>query len=304
MRNALLPLLALSVTMLVPATPGVAQGRSAPELILRLDDIGMNHSLNMAMQEVAQRGIPFSTSVLFVGPWYQEAVEILRKYPNVSVGVHLALNSEWKNYRWGPVLGQAAVPSLVDSVGYFRPSVEEFLGSHYDLGEVERELSAQVERALKSGLKIDYVDYHMGTAVSTPELRGVVERVAKKYHLGISRYFGEDGHELWGEPVNRKLPRFLELLQGMKTDQPNLIVFHIAEPMPEMDALIDENAASQNVAGGGPGVSAHRHAELQALLSPEFAAWLRDGKVRAITYRDLIARRGLDSMRPPPDGAN
>ena len=303
MRNALPTLLALFV-LLVPATRGAAQGQSAPEVLLRLDDIGMNHSLNVAMEEVAQRGIPFSTSVLFVGPWYQEAVEILRKYPNVSVGVHLALNSEWRNYRWGPVLGQAAVPSLVDSVGYFRPSVENFLGSHYDLGEVERELSAQVERALKSGLKIDYVDYHMGTAVSTPELRAVVERVAKKYHLGISRYFGEDSNELWGEPVDRKLPRFVELLGRMKPDHPNLIVFHVAEPMPEMDALIDENAASQNVAGGGPGVSAHRHAELQALLSPEFAGWLREGKARAITYRDLIARGGLDTMHAPSDGGN
>jgi predicted glycoside hydrolase/deacetylase ChbG (UPF0249 family) len=290
--------------MLASPAPGAAQGRSAPELVLRLDDIGMNHSLNMAMQEVAERGIPFSTSVLFVGPWYQEAVEILRKHPNVSVGVHLALNSEWKNYRWGPVLGQGAVPSLVDSVGYFRPSVQDFLASHYDLGEVERELSAQVERALKSGLKIDYVDYHMGTAVSTPQLRAVVERVAKKYHLGISRYFGEDSHELWGEPVDRKKTRMLEILNGMKQDRPNLLVFHVATQMPEMDALIDENAAEQNVAGGGPGVSAHRQAELQALLSPELAGWLRDGKARAITYRDLVARDGLGSMHAPSDAGS
>ncbi len=304
MRHLLLPLLALSAAMLASSTPGAAQGGSAPELLLRLDDIGMNHSLNMAMQEVAERGIPFSTSVLFVGPWYQEAVEILRRYPNVSVGVHLALNSEWKDYRWGPVLGQGAVPSLVDSVGYFRHSVEEFLGSRYDLGEVERELSAQVERALKSGLKIDYVDYHMGTAVSTPQLRAVVERVAKKYHLGISRYFGEDGHELWGEPVARKKTRMLEILSGMKRDRPNLLVFHIAKQMPEMDALIDENAAEQNVAGGGPGVSAHRQAELQALLSPELAGWLRDGKARAITYRDLVARGGLETMHAPSDEGN
>lgn len=304
MRTLLLPLLALSAATLVSSSQGTAQGRPSPEVLVRLDDIGMNHSLNLAMQEVAERGIPFSTSVLFVGPWYQEAVEILRKHPEVSVGVHLALNSEWKNYRWGPVLGQAAVPSLVDSVGYFRPSVEDFLRSRYDLGEVERELSAQVERALKSGLKIDYVDYHMGTAVSTPQLRAVVERVAKKYHLGISRYFGEEGHELWGEPVDQKKARLLEVLNGMKQDRPNLVVFHVAKQMPEMDALIDENAAEQNVAGGGPGVSAHRQAELQALLSPEFASWLREGRARAITYRELIARDGLEAMHAPADGGS
>src|SRR6185295_4704005 len=131
---------------------------AAPEVLLRLDDIGMNHSVNLAVEKVAATGIPFSVSLLFACPWYQEAVEILKKYPQVTVGVHLALNSEWRNYRWGPVLGKGGVPSLVDSVGYFLPSSTAFLASKYDLGEVERELSAQVERALASGLKITYVD--------------------------------------------------------------------------------------------------------------------------------------------------
>jgi len=42
-----------------------------------------------------------------VGWW---AEETMKKYPNVSVGVHLTLTAEWKYYRWGPVLGQSAVP--------------------------------------------------------------------------------------------------------------------------------------------------------------------------------------------------
>jgi hypothetical protein len=98
-----------------------AQRADAPEVLLRLDDIGMNHSVNLAVEKVAATGMPFSVSLLFACPWYQEAVEILKKYPNVTVGVHLALNSEWRNYRWGPVLGKGGAPSLVDSVGYFSP---------------------------------------------------------------------------------------------------------------------------------------------------------------------------------------
>ncbi len=184
-----LPLLA-AVTLWTPAHTR-AQAPPRTELLIRIDDIGMNHSVNMALQQLADTHMPLSASVLFVCPWYQEAVDILRRNPQISVGVHLALNSEWKGYRWGPVLGKEAVPTLVDSVGYFTSSTERFLALHYDLGEVERELSAQVERALRSGLRIDYVDYHMGTAVATPELRAVVERIANKYGLGISRYFGE-----------------------------------------------------------------------------------------------------------------
>jgi len=195
-----------------------AQQVKAPEVLFRLDDIGMNHSVNLALEQVAKTGMPFSATVLFVCPWYQEAVEILKKYPNVTVGVHLALNSEWRGYRWGPVLGMGGVPSLVDSVGYFLPSTRAFLASKYDLGEVERELSAQVERALKSGLKISFIDAHMGMAWATPQLREVMERVAKKYGLGISTYFGESYYTIWGVAPAAKKSTLLEHLAKASPD--------------------------------------------------------------------------------------
>src|SRR4051812_30434049 len=165
----------------------IAQTNS-PKLLLRTDDIGMNHSVNMGLKELAETRIPFSASVMFACPWYQEAVDILKQNPQVAVGVHLTLTAEWKYYRWGPVLGQSAVPSLVDSLGYFRPSVDQFLKSKYKLEEVEKELSAQIERAIGTGLKISYVDPHMGIAVSTPELKALTMKLAKKYKLGISAY--------------------------------------------------------------------------------------------------------------------
>lgn len=294
-------LVLLLIAVAAVATPAglAAQNRAAPELLLRLDDIGMSHSVNLAMDDFARTGIPFSASVMFATPWYQEAAEILRRHPHVSVGVHLTLNSEWKNYRWGPVLGMEAVPSLVDTVGYFHPSTREFLASDYDLAEVERELSAQVERALRSGLRIDYVDYHMGTAVATPMLREVVERVADRYGLAISRYFGEENHTMFDTPVERKTPVFLSTLAELRTAVPNLMVIHVARPNPEMEALLDQNNAAQNTASGAPLAVRHRAAELEMLLSPEVASRLEDGTVRLVTYADLMARHGLAAMRRP-----
>src|SRR5206468_13105804 len=57
--------------------------------------------------------------------------------------------------------------------------------------EIEKELRAQIDRALRSGVKIDYVDFHMGTATRYPEFREVTERLAKEYGLGMSGYFAE-----------------------------------------------------------------------------------------------------------------
>jgi predicted glycoside hydrolase/deacetylase ChbG (UPF0249 family) len=274
-----------------------AQRPGAPEVLLRLDDVGMNHSVNLAIEKVAATGMPFSVSLLFACPWYQEAVEILKRYPQVTVGVHLALNSEWRNYRWGPVLGKGGVPSLVDSVGYFLPSSEAFLASKYDLGEVERELSAQVERALASGLRIAYVDAHMGMAEATPQLREVEERVARKYGLAISTYFGESYFSLWGVAVASKKAALLEHLAAAKRDSVNLIEVHVAERTPEMEVIFDMNAPAQNAPEAG--VVAHRKAELETMLSPELAELVRSGKIRLITYQQLVSRFGVAGTRRP-----
>src|SRR5687768_1547856 len=269
-----------------------------PQLLLRLDDNGMNHSVTMAIKQVAETGIPFSTSVMFACPWYQEAVTVLKKYPNLSVGVHLTLNSEWKHYRWGPVLGRSAVPSLVDSNGYFLPSTAAFLKSQYNLDEVEQELNAQIERAMKSGLQIDYVDYHMGTATSTPELRAIVEKLAKKYKLGISRYFGENYQTMFGVSIETKKKEFLKQVAALPKDKVNLMVMHVAQATPEMNALVDMNNADQH-SDIKPLVAMHRSAELQTLLSKQFQDMVKRGAVKLVTYRDLIKSVGLEKMKAP-----
>jgi len=258
----------------------------------------MNHSVTMAIQQVAETGIPFSTSVMFACPWYQEAVTVLKKYPKLSIGVHLTLNSEWKHYRWGPVLGRSAVPSLVDSNGYFLPSTAEFLKKQYKIDEVEQELNAQIERAINSGLQIDYVDYHMGTATSTPELRAIVEKLAKKYKLAISRYFGENYQTMFGVSIETKKSEFLKQVAGLPKDKVNLIVMHVAQATPEMNALVDMNNADQH-SDSKPLVAMHRSAELNTLLSKQFQDMVKRGAFKLITYRDLVEREGLEKMKAP-----
>jgi predicted glycoside hydrolase/deacetylase ChbG (UPF0249 family) len=290
-RGRRLSLLAatLIIAGLAGLAPRLAAQPAAPRILLRLDDVGMNHSVNAAVEKFAATGIPFSASVLVVGPAYREAVEMLKRHPQVSVGVHLALNAEWRGYRWGPVLGKAGVPSLVGPDGSFLPSGEGFLGSRYDLAEVEREMEAQVQRALSSGLRVTYVDAHMGTLQATPELRAIQERVARRHDLAISRHFGESYFTLWPVAPEAKKSALLARLSSASRDTVSLVVAHVAERTPEMEALFDMNAPEQNA---GAGVAAHRGAELAALLSPELADLARSGRLRFITYDTLAARAG------------
>jgi chitin disaccharide deacetylase len=269
---------------------------SGVRMLIRCDDAGMCHAVNTALREVLDTGIPVSVSVMFACPWYQEAVETLKGRRNVSVGVHLTLNAEWKNYRWGPVSGAGAVPSLVDSDGYFFPSRAALFAHPPATSEVERELTAQIDRAFRSGLKIDYLDYHMGAAVSTPELRSLVERLAHRYRLGISRYFQEEDLAGWyGVAPEAKQDTLLRLARAAEGGPVRLLVFHIGLVTPEMDALTDMNPF------GPKDMSRHRQAELRALTSPEFRKLLSDRGVRCETYGGLIIGRGLESMTAPAE---
>jgi hypothetical protein len=80
----------------------------------------------------------------------------------------------------------------------------------------------------------------------------------------------------------------------------NLMVVHVAERTPEMSVLFDRNNVAQNSSAGTPLVANHRQAELDAMLSSELAALVRGGKVRLVTYAELVARSGAVSSLPRP----
>lgn len=284
-----------SPTLLV----GQADARRADEpgptyLLVRTDDAGMSHSANRGLERLLESGLPVSVSVMFACPWYQETVEILKRYPAASVGIHLTLNSEWKNYRWGPVAGASAVPTLVDSLGHFFPSSEMLYRNVPNLREVETELRAQIDRARRSGLRIDYVDYHMGTVVGRPELRGLAERLAAEYGLGMSQYFGEARHDPQYAAAPPAKVDSLAAMVGRLRERFNVVVTHVGIDDPELRALVDMNTSYPL-----PDMSRHRQGELDALTSQRFIDAIRARNVRLITYRQLIEMQGLKSMRRP-----
>ena len=265
-----------------------------PELLIRIDDIGMNHTVNTAMRELLRTGMPFSASVMVPCPWFPEAAKILQDNPQVSVGIHLTLNSEWADYRWGPLLGATTVPSLVDENGYFFHTAAELFEHGMDIGEVESELRAQIEQALRAGLDVDYLDYHMLTAISTPELRAVVEKLAQEFGVGLSQYFGEPSVSLWDVEPDRKLVTLLDAVEQAPPGEATLVVLHLGEATPEMNALVDANNPLDPYR-----VALHRAEELDAITSQAFLHAAEARRIRFVTYEDVVERRGLDDMRAP-----
>ncbi|MEM6645721.1 MAG: ChbG/HpnK family deacetylase [Bacteroidota bacterium] len=282
-------LLPLVLALLAGLPPLWAQAQWHPDtayVLVRSDDLGMNHAANRANALLADSGLPFSASVMFATPWYLEAVEILRARPHIAVGIHLTLNAEWQWPRWGPITGTVAAPSLVDSSGYFHAGWDGlFANDGPSLAEVETELRAQIDRAIQTGLPICYVDAHMGAARATPELRALTARLADAYGLGISGDYGENRFSIYAAAPDAKPDSLLARLSRLEPGRLHLFVSHLGLETDEMQALADQNP------GGLAEVAAHRRAELRALTDARLHHWRRTAPVRFITYADLLRRQ-------------
>lgn len=255
------------------------------ELIVRGDDMGMTHSANEAFELAFEKGILTTGGLLVPAPWFEDAARRVREHPEWSVGVHLCVNAEWKDYRWRPVLPYNLVPSLVDEDGYFFPTASAFLDHRPKVEEVEKELRAQVERALARGLKPDYLDTHMDSLETREEFRAVVRKIAREYGWPVSGECGEDREffDIYNVPPQQKEK---VLLEKLKTARPGLylLVVHPGLDTPEERAIVDLNP------DGLKNVYLYRSAEVRALISPRVKKMIARRNIRLTNYRQLKAQ--------------
>ena len=151
--------------------------------IVHCDDIGMCHAANQGAFQALRRGPATCGSLMVPCPAFSEAAEWARASPGLDLGVHLTLNAEWAGYRWGPVAGAQAVPSLVDDEGCLPRTTNETLARARP-EQVEIELRAQIERALAAGIDVTHLDAHMGTAL-LPPLGTIYAALARDYRLPV-----------------------------------------------------------------------------------------------------------------------
>lgn len=235
-----------------------------------------------------REGIVRSVEVIVPGPWFLDAVRLIKETPGVDVGVHLALTSEWERVKWRPLTN---APTLVDADGYFRPMTRQradfppdtgFLDARPSLEEVERELRAQIEMAKRHlGARVTHVSSHMAAARATPELKALTDRVGSESglrteppELKAAGSFGNSG----STPEERE-KALVELIERLQPGQ-WLIVEHPAFDTPETRAI--GHKGYENVAADRAGV-------LRALVSPGVRDAIVRRKVKLISYADLTS---------------
>jgi len=157
---------------------------NARVVILHADDIGMCQASVDAYTDLLDAGIMSSAATMTPCPWYPAAAEIFcaqQSNPRFDIGVHCTLNSEWKNFRWGALSTRDSASGFLDADGYFY-SMSEPTQDRADPDAVEKELTAQVKRALAAGYDVTHMDTHMLTLFH-PRLLPPYLRVAEKFRL-------------------------------------------------------------------------------------------------------------------------
>jgi hypothetical protein len=254
-------------------------------LLVRADDMGAARSMNEGCLRSVTEGIARSVEVIVPGPWFPDAVALLKDRPDIDVGIHLCLTSEWERVKWGPL---TRAPGLSDRDGYFFPMVRQrkdfppgtgLLDANPPPVEVEQELRAQIQAAKRHLPRLSHASAHMGAAAATPEFRAITERLCAEAGIrfearGLKPVRGFGGAQKSAAQKESDLVSILEKLGPGDW----ILVEH-----PAVDG--EESRALGHV--GYTDVGADRAGVLHALTSPKVKEVVARRGIRLISYRDL-----------------
>lgn len=262
-------------------------------LLVRADDIGFSHAANLACMDVYQRGICRSVELMAPGPWFCEAVALLRARPGYDVGVHLTMTSEWDNLKWRPLTG---AKSIATEDGYFHtrfvkrdgyPQEVVFADNDWTAEDVEQEYRAQIELVRKHIPWVSHLTTHMGILRTDDTFRGIVDKLAAEYDLAVDlsaagferfRGFGEGSQARSAAEKTELLRENLATLQAGRW----LFVDHPAYDHPETRAI--HHAGYEHVAVDRQGV-------VDAWTDAQVLEIIAERGIQLVSYGDV--KRGL-----------
>lgn len=269
-------------------------------LIIHADDIGMCHSANVSAIDALEKGIVTSGSIMVPCPWFMEIAAYARENPEVDLGLHLTLTSEWKLYRWRPITPANLVKGLLDADGYMHRGVRA-VAERATPREIEHELRAQIEHALASGVRPTHMDSHMGTIYTRSDYVKVALKLAEEYDIPFM-YFnptpqmleiaeGRYDYDIHKDLMNQGIPMLDALFSISNTPVEEAEAFYqnvISNLKPGLSELILHLAKEGDEIRAITGSHRQRVEDYRIFTSPEMREFIQEQEVHLIGWKDLL----------------
>ena len=291
----IIPVVLLLTIVVAAQTKTIAERLGYPPdsklLIIHADDLAVAHSEDAASFDALDKHAASSASIIVPGPWLTEVAAYAKAHPDADLGLHLALTSEWKTYRWGAVASKDTVPSLLDPDGYLWPETGPAL-QHIKAEEAEREIRAQIEHAIALGIHPTHVDSHMGVLFSHPDLFAAYVKVAHEYKLPFLALRTPEALRVLSDKdvvpdsiaiaspnvtVSGWKDFYVGIVKGLKPGLTELIV-HLAHDDAEFQAISVDHPDYG---------AAWRQRDYDVITSADFKKSLEENHVILIQWRDL-----------------
>jgi hopanoid biosynthesis associated protein HpnK len=147
-------------------------------LIVNADDFGFTSGVNRAIVEAHTRGIVTSSTLMANGPAFDEAAELAKTVPQLSIGCHVVLIDG------DALLDGRRLPSLTDrnASARFRDALTTFatraLAGRISPDEITAEATAQIRKIQAAGVVVSHFDTHKHTHLFPKILRPVLRAAA------------------------------------------------------------------------------------------------------------------------------
>ncbi|MEA5425767.1 ChbG/HpnK family deacetylase [Arcicella lustrica] len=265
---------------------------NAPKLIVRGDDMGYAHSGNEALIKSYKEGIETSIEVIVASPWFSEAVKLLAENKRVDVGLHFAITSEWDNVKWRPL---TEAKSLRNADGYFYPMLfhnnnypkQAVLDNDWKIEDIEKELRAQIEMALKYIPRLSHVSGHMGSTAFNQEVKDMARRVAKEYKLTMvdvdsmkDLKVAYTGFDFNNKNTEQRIEGFIGMLDKLEDGKAYVFVEHPGLDNEELRAI--SHIGYEDVAQGRQDVTT-------IFTSEKVRTAILQKGIQLVSYKEVIA---------------
>lgn len=254
--------------------------KDAKLLIIHADDGGFLQSANRATQRLLENGSISSASYMMPTPWIYQAAEYFKNSVHCDTGVHIVLNSEWADYRWGPVTAINKVASLVDEFGTLW-ATHELFRDHAQTAEAVNEIRAQIQKAFRLGFSPSHIDTHMGTIYIKPEILEAYVRLAREFSLVPMLPKWSEALEAYWKSVNwLDAPALKKILLGLERQNEVLL-----------DRLIPD------VGGSSPETRAENYLRMIESLTPGLTQVIVHLCDQAAEFDTIINRQPQERRR-------